>query len=170
MGAHVSTVKEFRELLLALAQRGASVLREDSSCCGVTVSQCIALQHLLREGQMTAGDLARSMGVDASTVTRTTDALVREGHVERVRPETGDRRRVLLRLTAPGLSLARDLVRREEQFLEQALGRFDQDAVRGAIEVLGGLLALAGGGLEGYSIDPQKTGRGPGACQEQSDA
>jgi len=145
----MSTVKEFRQLILKMARRGASVLREDSSCCGVTVSQCLALQHLLGDNEMTAGDLARSLGVDASTVTRTADSLVKDGHLERARPETGDRRRVLLRLTTQGRDLAGELVRREEEFLKLALDQFDPAAVRGAITVLGGLLAMAEGEFTG---------------------
>ncbi len=139
----MSTAREFRELLLALGRRLATVLREDISCCGVTVSQCYALQHLHKSGEMTAGDLAQSMGVDASTVTRTADALVKEGRVERVRPETGDRRRVLLRLTDQGRVLADDLISREEKFFELALGCFDEQEVRSAIKVIRGLLAMA---------------------------
>ncbi len=156
----MSTASDFRELLLALGQRMATALREDMSCCGVTVSQCYALQHLQKNEEMTAGDLARAMGVDASTVTRTADGLVKEGRVERVRPESGDRRRVLLRLTDEGRALADDLIHREELFFEQALGCFDEQAVRSAVKVIRGLLKMAD------AVQDQCSGCAPGKSDE----
>jgi DNA-binding MarR family transcriptional regulator len=58
-----------------------------------------ALQAL-REGGLTAGALARSLGVTSGATTRVIDSLVASGHVVRV-PDRSDRRRVLVQLT-PG--------------------------------------------------------------------
>jgi DNA-binding MarR family transcriptional regulator len=58
-----------------------------------------ALQAL-RGGGMTAGTLARALGVTSGATTRVIDSLVASGHVARA-PDPTDRRRVLVRLT-PG--------------------------------------------------------------------
>ena len=56
-----------------------------------------ALQAL-RAGGMTAGRLARALGVTSGATTRVIDSLVASGHVAREADPT-DRRRVLVRLT-----------------------------------------------------------------------
>jgi DNA-binding MarR family transcriptional regulator len=56
-----------------------------------------ALQAL-RGGGMTAGNLARALGVTSGATTRVIDSLVVSGHVVRG-PDSRDRRRVLVRLT-----------------------------------------------------------------------
>jgi DNA-binding MarR family transcriptional regulator len=56
-----------------------------------------ALQAL-RSGGLTAGTLARSLGVTSGATTRVIDSLVASGHVVRI-PDPADRRRVLVRLT-----------------------------------------------------------------------
>src|SRR5215472_10668158 len=56
-----------------------------------------ALQAL-RAGGMTAGSLARALGVTSGATTRVIDSLVASGHVVRT-PDPTDRRRVLVRLT-----------------------------------------------------------------------
>jgi DNA-binding MarR family transcriptional regulator len=56
-----------------------------------------ALQAL-RRGGMTAGTLARALGVTSGATTRVIDSLVESGHVARA-PDPTDRRRVLVRLT-----------------------------------------------------------------------
>lgn len=56
-----------------------------------------ALQAL-RAGGMTAGKLARALGVTSGATTRVIDSLVASGHVARG-PDPTDRRRVLVQLT-----------------------------------------------------------------------
>jgi DNA-binding MarR family transcriptional regulator len=56
-----------------------------------------ALQ-LLRNGGLTAGELARSLHVTSGATTRVIDSLAAAGHVVRT-PDAVDRRRVLVRLT-----------------------------------------------------------------------
>jgi DNA-binding MarR family transcriptional regulator len=61
-----------------------------------------ALQAL-RGGGMTAGSLARALGVTSGATTRVIDSLVISGHVAR-EPDPTDRRRVLVRLTPAAAS------------------------------------------------------------------
>ena len=115
---------EFRTLMLTLYRRLGAMQRDEICCEGVTVSQCYTLQILLDDGEMTAGELAEALGNDASSVTRAIDVLVRNGSVERVRPEAGDRRRVILRLTKSGRALARKLLACGDQLFEKTLQQF----------------------------------------------
>ena len=115
---------EFKDLILGLYRRIGAFQRDEICCEGVTVSQCYTLQVLHNDGEMTAGELAEVLGIEASTGTRAIDVLVRNGAVERVRPEGGDRRRVLLRLTRKGRSLAKKLVTCGDNLFQQVLRRF----------------------------------------------
>jgi MarR family transcriptional regulator, 2-MHQ and catechol-resistance regulon repressor len=77
----------------------------DRICCfDVSVSQCYALEALVRRGAMTLNDLAAFLYLDKSTASRVVDALERKGYVARS-PHPKDRRAVLLEATAPGREL-----------------------------------------------------------------
>ncbi len=120
----VDARNDFRELMLALYQRLGALQRDEICCEGVTVSQCYTLQVLHDRGEMLAGELAQSLGLDASTVTRAIDVLVRNGSVERARPDQGDRRRVMLRLTRRGRGLAKKLRTCGDELFQDVLARF----------------------------------------------
>jgi MarR family 2-MHQ and catechol resistance regulon transcriptional repressor len=92
----------------------------DRICCyDVSVTQCYALEALVRRGGMTLNDLAAQLYLDKSTASRVVDALERKGYVTRLRhPE--DRRAVLLEATADGRALEgkiRDSILAEERNL-----------------------------------------------------
>ena len=77
----------------------------DRICCfDVSVSQCYALEGLVRRGSMTLNDLAAFLYIDKSTASRVVDALERKGYVAR-RPHPQDRRAVLLEATPSGREL-----------------------------------------------------------------
>ncbi|HEV8580876.1 MAG TPA: MarR family transcriptional regulator [Thermoanaerobaculia bacterium] len=77
----------------------------DRICCfDVSVSQCYALEGLVRRGNMTLNDLAAHLYLDKSTASRVVDALERKGYVART-PHPKDRRAVLLEATTAGRSL-----------------------------------------------------------------
>src|SRR5579859_7609949 len=64
----------------------------DRICCfDVSVSQCYALEGLVRRGSMTLNDLAAYLYLDKSTVSRVVDALERKGYVVRL-PHLSDGR------------------------------------------------------------------------------
>lgn len=52
-----------------------------------------AMEHLLREGALTPGDLSRRLGITGAAVTTSVDRLIDRGHVSR-EPDPRDRRRV----------------------------------------------------------------------------
>lgn len=77
----------------------------DRICCfDVSVSQCYALEGLVRRGGMTLNDLAAYLYLDKSTASRVVDALERKGYVTRL-PHPKDRRAVLLEPTPAGREL-----------------------------------------------------------------
>jgi DNA-binding MarR family transcriptional regulator len=77
----------------------------DRICCfDVSVSQCYALEGLVRRGAMTLNDLAAYLYLDKSTASRVVDALERKGYVARA-PHPKDRRALLLDATPKGREL-----------------------------------------------------------------
>jgi MarR family 2-MHQ and catechol resistance regulon transcriptional repressor len=77
----------------------------DRICCfDVSVSQCYALEGLIRRGSMTLNDLAAYLYLDKSTASRVVDALERKGYVVRS-PHPRDGRASLLEATPQGREL-----------------------------------------------------------------
>ena len=117
--------------------RQLGLLQRDEICCaGVTVPQCYALQALAQEGELTSSELAERLGVDPSSATRAADVLVKNGHVERTRPETGDRRRVILRLTEQGRQLTEQLMEAGDGFFSRLLSNFTTEERHNVVRVL----------------------------------
>ena len=74
-------------------------------CChDVSVTQCYALQSLVRGGARTLGALATELYLDKSTASRVVEALERKGYVRRA-PHPEDARAIQLVATARGKSL-----------------------------------------------------------------
>ena len=113
--------RKFREALNLAYQRFNALQRGEKRCFGVTMSQCVALETLHREGPMPVRELARRMGLDTSTVTRLVDVLVRDGMAQRARDEAGDRRRVFVSLSQSGCELAGRLEGCADDYCERIL-------------------------------------------------
>ena len=99
--------------------------------------------HALNHGSFTMGELADRMKVRTPTVSRMIDAMVARGLVDR-EPDSTDRRKVWLHLTAEG----RELSSAMEQHFQIAVARFlqplDDERLRvvvAACDALEGLLA-----------------------------
>jgi DNA-binding MarR family transcriptional regulator len=128
-----------RELAQTLYRRLGMLQRDEICCAGVTVPQCYAMQILSMEGEMPPGELAERLGIDPSSATRAVDVLVRNGYAERVRPESGDRRKVSIKLTPKGERLNTKLISAGDTFFERILERFsvsDRASVIRAMELL----------------------------------
>lgn len=93
--------RTLRELLRRAVRVLGLLERHEVSCCGVTLAQCYALYEVAAQPGISVGELAERLGVDPSTASRTVDALVRAGAMERV-PVPGNRRAVALSVTAAG--------------------------------------------------------------------
>lgn len=77
---------------------------------GVSVTQSYALEALLRQGELTAKELAHELALEKSTVSRLVDGMVERGLVERV-DHPADARSVLLRATPLGRRIRGDIRR-----------------------------------------------------------
>ena len=91
-----------REFLLALRKAG-SVMQllgaASAERIGINVTDLNCLNILALTGNMTAGELARETGLTTASITGVLDRLEEAGFVRRER-DTGDRRRVIVRLDA----------------------------------------------------------------------
>ena len=106
---------------------------------GVTAQQRLVIRILGLRPEMSAGSLARTLHVHPSTLTGVLQRLERRGLVRR-RSDPGDRRRVILVLTARGHQLERSLEGTVEAAVGRALRRLPPRAVAAARRVL---MALA---------------------------
>jgi DNA-binding MarR family transcriptional regulator len=132
--------QKFRETLGLAYQRVNALQRDEKRCFGVSLSRCVTLETLLQEGPLPVRDLASRLGLDASTVTRSIDGLVREGLVRRTRDERQDRRRVFVALSARGRSLAEKLVHCADAYSDAILERIPRERREDVLFALGVLV------------------------------
>lgn len=122
------------EALVTLC-RQFGIYERDAICCGdVTVSQCVALLHLLAAPTDVSG-LAAHLGVTVSASTRLIDGMKARGWLERQR-DTSDGRRVLVVLTAEGEEEARRLQTLSEQRIGAILAKIPPDELPGILHAL----------------------------------
>lgn len=90
----------------------------------LTLLQVQALR-VLRRGSVLTGKLAAELGISASAVTQLTDRLIRKGLIER-HAAAGDRRSVLVALSAKGKRLVDGFRQRRTRFFTEALAQLSE--------------------------------------------
>ncbi len=148
--------QKFREALGLAYQRINALQRDEKRCFGVSLSRCVTLETLLREGPLPVRELAGRLGLDASTVTRSIDGLVREDLVRRTRDERHDRRRVFVALTPGGRVLAQKLERCADAYSDRILERIPPERREDVLYALG-VLVQAVDGLQGLQGSGDQT-------------
>lgn len=137
------TAQRLMNVIPAMFRQMKNDAREDlpPAFCDMGEGQ-VRILHMLGQQEFNMGELAERMHVTAPTVSRTVDNLVARGLVDR-HPDANDRRKIWLRLTGEGDSLARQM----EIGFRSAMERFlqpltpDQLAViAAACDTLEGLL------------------------------
>lgn len=136
------TVADLRHLLDELARSMRLVEKSEVGCCGVTLSQCHMLLEVARAGTTSLGDVAASLGLDLSTVSRVADGLVRRGLLRR-ETDPRDRRRCLLCPTEAGRELVERIERGMSAYVERILNLIPPDRHRTVLEALGLLVGAA---------------------------
>jgi MarR family transcriptional regulator, 2-MHQ and catechol-resistance regulon repressor len=115
----------------------------DRICChDVSVTQCYALEALIRRGPITLGEVAAELYLDKSTASRVVGTLVKKRYVTRS-PHPTDGRAVLLRPTAAGERLyamiRKDLIEEEKALLSD----FEPRARKAAAQIIARLARAA---------------------------
>ncbi|MDN5924628.1 MAG: MarR family transcriptional regulator [Xanthomonadales bacterium] len=82
-------------------------------------SQVHALKHLHRLGPMSAGELARSLGLDGGAMTRLLDQLEGKDYLRR-KSDKQDRRALRIELTSTGETLCKQFAGCSERVLDEA--------------------------------------------------
>ena len=132
-------VRMFRRDLRVLEREAVNHLDAETSCCGVTLAQCHALLELsFSDSSLTV--LAAALDLDASTLSRTVEGLVKAGWVERTQDAT-DRRAVRLALTAAGHQKVAEIDAMCDRYYG---GLFDQMSDRDRKRVVRAVKLLAG--------------------------
>lgn len=108
----------------------------DRICCyDVSVTQCYAVETLVKRGALRLQVLAEEMFLDKSTASRVIDTLERKGYVSRVEDDE-DRRAVRIRATDAGRELyakiRADLIAEERAMIEN----LSAEARQGALSLL----------------------------------
>ena len=101
-------IRRFRRSLRRFERLNTYQLK--NSCTEVTFAQCLVLLEIDEAGRPSMGDLAASLRLDNSTLSRTIAGLVRKGMVRR-RGDDTDRRTVRIVLTPSGKSVCRTIHR-----------------------------------------------------------
>ena len=116
----LSEIRRYRRSLRRFERVSEALV---ASCCAqVTLAQCIVLMEIDESGELSMSQLAASLRLDNSTLSRTIESLVGKGLVERLRDD-GDRRVVLIRLTPEGKSICRAIHQENDEHCRCVLGR-----------------------------------------------
>jgi len=94
-------VRQLREIVHILERKLGILEDSEMSCCGLTMAQCHALVEIGRAKRISLIDLANTIGLDTSTMSRTVNNLVTRKMVKR-ELDPRDRRYVTLQLTPVG--------------------------------------------------------------------
>ncbi|HEY2507898.1 MAG TPA: MarR family transcriptional regulator [Streptosporangiaceae bacterium] len=144
----VGVLQDATRVLTGVALRSVDVLQG-----AVTLPQFRMLAVLGDLGQARSAEVARALGLEASTVTRLADRLVTAGYVARG-SEPGHRGVVTLELTASGERLVRQVAQWRAQELARIFGQLapaDQtrliDGLRQLIQAAGDEYGLISRGL-----------------------
>lgn len=113
-------IRKFRSVLRQLER---TVELQNKSCCPqVTSAQCHVLLQIDEDKETTVSDLAGTLHLDASTVSRTVDGLVRAKLVKRAE-NPADRRSIVLHTTDKGRKLCNDINSEADAFFAKKINR-----------------------------------------------
>ncbi len=90
-----------RENLEQLEPAMSWKIKEEVVCCGITIAQRQVLTELSHTNEICIAELAQKLGLDSSTLSRTTNRMVESKLVDRI-INASDRRYVSLVLTDKG--------------------------------------------------------------------
>lgn len=107
-------IRKFRDSLRRFERLVFEQFKGSSCCTEVSLPQCHALLEIESRGVASLNDVAKSLGLDKSTLSRTIDALVDSGLVKRALNEE-DRRSIRLSLTSQGEQICHEINDRNDR-------------------------------------------------------
>lgn len=131
----VFPVRAFRRNLRALERQVERALAAQTECCGVTPAQCHLLLEVEDSGEVSIGELAAALELDASTLSRTVDAMVKSGLLTR-REDGENRRRQLVGLSASGRVKAYTVNGLCDRYYEGLLAALPPDEAKSLVSAL----------------------------------
>ena len=109
---------QFRANLRVIERETANYLKNETACCGVSLSQCHILMELDAQGEMSLKQLAANLEADPSTLSRVIDGMVNSGLILRA-ANPDDRRAVILKLSEQGQRTAATINEQSNRFYQR---------------------------------------------------
>ncbi len=148
-------IRRFRAQLREIERRVARTLKDQTSCCGVTMAQCHVLLEMGEACEMNIVELAKRLRLDASTLSRTVDSLVKEGHIDR-HENPQNRRSSILGLTPLGQETLKRIDLECNRFYAGLFAQIPAEKQQAMLEAVELLTRLFSG------IDDSNLQQGPG--------
>ncbi|WP_430886005.1 MarR family winged helix-turn-helix transcriptional regulator [Fusibacter sp. JL216-2] len=116
--------ENFRWVCGKIKKKGREILSDFE----ITPPQFEALQHLIKEGDLTIGELSNKMYLACSTVTDLLDRMERNNLVVRVKDEK-DRRIVRIKVLDKGHQLIEQVLHTRQKYLSEVLAECDDQVI-----------------------------------------
>jgi len=127
-------VKKFRELIRRF-EREIFMQNNESCCNGITLAQCHTLLEIESKEKESLTELARTLGLDKSTISRTIDGLVNVGLVDRTIP-IENRRMATIQLTETGKDVCNSINNFSDKYFLETLSVLDDPEKEELIRLL----------------------------------
>lgn len=124
-----------RELLRKMVRDLGILEKNDTPCCGVTLSQCHTLVEIGRREELSLGDLSEIMGLDKSTMSRTVNNLVTSDLVVRDL-DAENRRYVKIQLTDKGRAVCCNIEENMDAYYLDIFNAIPKDKRESVLESL----------------------------------
>lgn len=127
-----------KELIRVLVRNLGILEKSEVPCYGITISQCHAIVEIGWAKQISLNELADSLGLDKSTMSRTINNIVENNLVIR-ETHTEDRRYVTIALTESGQKIFHSIEGNMEIYCEnifKSIPEGKQDQVRESLKLL----------------------------------
>lgn len=132
-------VKLLREKLEQLEPAMSWRMKEEVVCCGITIAQRQVLTELSQANEICLAQLADKLGLDSSTLSRTTNRMVEAKLVDRI-TNTCDRRYVSLVLTDKGKKVLDEINSKCNSYYTHILDLIPKEKQNQVIDSIGLLL------------------------------
>ncbi|KGG80794.1 MarR family winged helix-turn-helix transcriptional regulator [Caloranaerobacter azorensis] len=114
--------KYLRKVDSIIKKKGREILKEYN----ITGPQFNALQYLIKEGDLTIGEISEKLALAYSTITDLVDRMEKNGLVVRVRDDK-DRRVVRIKVLDKGFEILQKVLNRRIDYLEKMLSSFTEE-------------------------------------------